>query len=40
VDWDKYVEQDEADGNDIDETALAGGNDMGGKPYTHISHIP
>lgn len=30
VDWDKYVDEDEAEGNEFDTGALDGGNDFGG----------
>ena len=30
IDWDKYVDEDEAEGNDFDTGALDGGMDFGG----------
>ena len=30
IDWDKYIDEDEANGVGFDESALAGGNEFGG----------
>ncbi len=33
IDWDKYVDEDEADGKDFDMGALDGGMDFGKEDY-------
>ena len=39
LDWDRYVDEDEADGKDFDDSALEGGNDFGGNDEITIEKI-
>lgn len=40
IDWDRYVDEDEADGNDFDMDALGGGMDFGGMDFGGMGGMP